>query len=230
MLMDVLRHLRESGVDADQVATEIRGDHVSTRADALIELRVADRQFRFVVEERKRAPYPAEVDALPSLKSDLNGGQLVVAPFVSVGTGRRLVAAGWSWADVAGNFDLRAPGLLLRQRLVANASKPIRPSLPRGSGSWAVIRWLIVHGEITSLGELALKAGVTQPRISQVGAQLEGLGLVTRTRRRWQADREQLLDLFVKEYPGPGGSEAYLYSIDDLLDWCLRLAKRRPRP
>ncbi|MCA1696936.1 MAG: hypothetical protein LC749_20670 [Actinobacteria bacterium] len=229
--MDVIRHLRESGVEADQVAIGITTGLTSRRANAVVELRVDAQQYSFAVEERKRAPYPAEVDALAPLKSELDGaaGRLLVAPFISQGTGRRLIAAGWSWADVAGNFDLRAPGLLIRQRLAANAPKPTKPSLPRGSGSWTVIRWLIMHGEITSLGELAVKAGVTQPRISQVGAQLEGLGLVTRTRRRWQADREQLLDIFLEEYPGPGGSEAYLYSIDDLLDWCLRLAERRPR-
>jgi len=230
VLIHVIRQLRESGVEVEDVANPIRGGLTSQRADAVIGVNVDERQFRFAVEERKRAPYPGEVDALPSRGSDGAAGPLLVAPFVSEGTGRRLIAAGWSWADAAGNFDLRAPGLLLRQRLVANAPKPTKPSLPRGSGSWAVIRWLIVHGEITSLGELAVKAGVTQPRISQVGAQLERLDLVTRTRRRWQADREQLLDIFLKEYPGPGGSEAYLYSLDDPLDWCLSLADRIPRP
>jgi hypothetical protein len=229
--MYVLRHLEDVGVQIDNVATETSVGSSRLRADALIDVRVDDRPARFVVEERKRAPYPAEVDALAPLKGQLagHGAPLLVAPFVSEGTGRRLVAAGWSWADDVGNFDLRAPGVRLRQRVATTAPDPTSSSLPRGSGSSSVIRWLIVHGDVTSLTQLALKSRVTQPRISQVLQRLERLALVNRSMRaRWQPDRDALLDRFLKEYPGPGGSETFHYSLDPPLEVALRLASRRP--
>lgn len=185
------------------------------------------------MEERRRAPYPGEVaDLLVERVADVerHGAPLLVAPFIPEGTGERLVACGWSWADEAGNFDLRAPGVRLRQRLAGRRSQPKRPALPRGSGSWAVIRWLIINGDITSLTGLALDASVTQPRVSQVVKHLEKLGLVTRPSRAvWRPDRDQLLDRFLNEYPGPGGSVVYLYSLDEPLEVAVRLAARKPK-
>jgi hypothetical protein len=62
---------------------------------------------------------------------------------------------------------------------------------------------------------LANQAGVSQPRASQVLHKLLELDLVTRTSQgRWSPDREALLDRFLSEYRGPGGSERYLYSLD----------------
>jgi hypothetical protein len=44
---------------------------------------------------------------------------------------------------------------------------------------------------------------------------LHELDLVERTGHgRWGPDREALLDRFLAEYPGPGGSEHYCYSLD----------------
>jgi len=37
-------------------------------------------------------------------------------------------------------------------------------------------------------------------------------------RGRWEPRREALLDRFLAEYPGPGGSEQYYYSLDSPLD------------
>jgi hypothetical protein len=62
---------------------------------------------------------------------------------------------------------------------------------------------------------LANQAGVSQPRASQVLHKLLELDLVTRTPQgRWSPDRDALLDRFLSEYRGPGGSERYLYSLD----------------
>lgn len=77
-----------------------------------------------------------------------------------------------------------------------------------------MIRRLIAKGEVDSLTGLALEANVSQPRVSQIGGQLEELGLLQRTRGSWRPEREELLDRFLKEYPGPGGSEISFYSLD----------------
>ena len=62
---------------------------------------------------------------------------------------------------------------------------------------------------------LAAQVGVSQPRVSQVLHHLLDLGLVDRAGHgRWQPHREALLDRFLAEYPGPGGSEQYCYSLD----------------
>jgi hypothetical protein len=138
------------------------------------------------------------------------------------------VAANWSWADASGNFDLRAPGLLLRQRRTNQAPQPKRSGLPQGSGSLAIIRALIRFGQRDAGGgasALAALAGVTQPRASQVLGQLADLELVTKTgRSRWRPDREALLDCFLAEYIGPGGSERFCYSLDPPADVAVALA------
>jgi DNA-binding transcriptional ArsR family regulator len=143
----------------------------------------------------------------------------MVAPFVSKPLGVILTRAGWSWADGQGNFDLRAQGLLLRQRRDASRVVPKRRSLPRGSGSFAIIRVLVGFGssEDGGIGAAALaeQAAVSQPRVSQVLRQLNDLELVERSSRGyWRPNRDELLDRFLAEYPGPGGSEQYCYSLE----------------
>jgi hypothetical protein len=59
---------------------------------------------------------------------------------------------------------------------------------------------------------------------------LHGLGLVDSAGRgRWQPRREELLDRFVAEYPGPGGSEDYFYTLDPPTELAVRLAQKRAR-
>ena len=93
--------------------------------------------------------------------------------------------------------------------------------MPRGSGSYAVIRALMgLHADDdVSVGatSLASQAMVSQPRASQVLRQVHSLGLVESAGRgRWLPRREDLLDRFLTEYPGPGGSEQCFYSLDPL--------------
>jgi hypothetical protein len=154
----------------------------------------------------------------------------MVVPFVSEPLGSILTGAGWSWADDQGNFDLRAPGLLLRQRRTATTSVPKRSSLPRGSGSFAVIRALVTFSEGEDEGPgataLAAQAHVSQPRVSQILRQLNDLQLVERTGHgRWKPHREALVDRFLTEYPGPGGSEQYCYSLDSPVEVAIRTSQ-----
>ena len=146
----------------------------------------------------------------------------MVVPFVPATAEEMLRTAGWSWSDDAGNFDLRAPGMLLRQRVSTEPMVATTASkLPQGSGSLAIIRALIGFSdpetEEPGVGSLATQAGVSQPRASQVLNQLHELELVRRVGRgRWKPDRPALLDRFLADYRGPGGTESYCYSLDPL--------------
>jgi DNA-binding HxlR family transcriptional regulator len=144
---------------------------------------------------------------------------MLVVPFVSESLSRCLTSEGWSWADAAGNFDLRAKGLVLRQRSTTSPPRPKVTLLPQGAGSLGIVRALIRFSpdghEAPGATRLAAQANISQPRASQVLHQLQDLGLVSRTAQgRWVPDRVALLDRFIAEYRGPRGSEQYLYSLD----------------
>jgi len=216
MLMSTVQWLRESGLAVQQLEPGRAG---GTRADAVLDVAAGDQSAWFAVGVKQRAPYPNELERLRRLRETLSrlGQPLLVAPFVSETLGVALTGQGWSWADAQGDFDLRAPGLVLRQRRAARPPKPVRTALPRGSGSFAVIRALIRSGEEeeSAAAALAAQAGVSQPRVSQVLARLREHNLVERVEHgRWRHDREALLDRFLAEYHGPGGLEQYFYALD----------------
>src|SRR5487761_51223 len=213
MLMEAVRWLRESGLRVDDLTPPEGG--VGDGMDTVLLLAVGDRNARFAVRAKGRAPYPHEVKRLQRSRHELEtrGHPLMIAPFISESIGTILTGDGWSWADAHGNFDLRATGLVARQRRAATAPSPKQRSLPRGSGSYAIIRALVGAGR--SEGEqgataLAAQAGVSQPRASQVLHRLHDLGLVDKSGHgRWKPHREDLVDRFLAEYQGPGGAELY---------------------
>ena len=215
--MEAVRWLRESGLKVEDHTAEA----ADAAADAILDIAADDHNVRFAVQVKGRAPYPHEVEDLERSWQELagRGHPLIVAPFISESLGPILTRAAWSWADDQGNFDLRAPGLLLRQRRSTTRPLPKRRSLPRGSGSFAIIRALVdfTDGEHEEPGATALaaQAGISQPRVSQVLRHLNDLELVERTPDGyWNPRRELLLDRFLAEYPGPGGSEQYCYSLE----------------
>ncbi len=234
--MNALRWLRESGVVAELVELPPRWGDV--RPDAALELAAGDATALFVIEQKRRAPYPNELAGLSERRHALASGghPLLITAFVSEALGPLLTVAGWSWADAEGNFDLRAPGLTLRQRRATAAPKVKSKSLPQGSGSLAIIRALIGfrdEDEELRATTLAAQANVSQPRASQVLRQLNDLGLIARSGSgRWEPDREALLDRLLADYRGPGGSERYLYSLDPPTDVAIRAAgaSARERP
>lgn len=224
--MEAVRWLRESGLRVEDGAA---ADRSHEGIDAILEVAAEGNSARFAVQVKRRAPYPNEVEGLERSRRELagRGRPLLVAPFVSESLGSILTRADWSWADGQGNFDLRAPGLLLRQRRKATTPAPKRRSLPRGSGSFAVIRALAASGDgghgDPGATALAAQAGVSQPRASQILRQLHDLGLIEKSGHgRWKPQREVLLDRFLAEYPGPGGSEQYCYSLDSPVEVAVR--------
>jgi hypothetical protein len=232
VLIDVVRSLREAGVSVKQLKAPRSG---AAGADAILAVAVNGVEARFAAEVKSRAPYPGELPALDRKQAALalQGIPLLVVPFVSESAGDALTHAGWSWGDEHGNFDLRAPGLVVRQRSTASPPAPRRRTLPRGSGSNAIIRTLIRGPQDdAAIGATALAAHtrVSQPRASQVLHQLHALGLADSTGHgHWQPRREELLDRFLAEYPGPGGSESYFYSLDPPAELAARLAEKRAR-
>ena len=227
--MNTVQWLRESGLAVKQSEASIPSD---AHADTVLEVAAGGQGARFAVEVRQRAPYPNELERLGRLRKTLArlGEPMLVAPFVSETLGAALTGQGWSWADEQGDFDLRAPGLMLRQRRAMTAPKPVRATLPRGSGSFAVVRALIRFGDCAEeepgATTLAAQAGVSQPRASQVLARLREHHLVERVERgRWRPDRAALLDRFMAEYRGPGGSEQFFYALDSPADVAVHAAR-----
>jgi hypothetical protein len=73
---------------------------------------------------------------------------------------------------------------------------------------------------------LAAQAGISQPRASQILHHLDELQLVHISGHgRWEPDREALLDRFLAEYPGPGGSEQYYYTLGSPGDVAIRAGR-----
>lgn len=230
MIMDAVRWLRDSSLTVEDLTP---ADGMDEGVDAILRVvEIGDHGARFAVQAKSRAPYPHELERLKQSWHGLaaRGHPLMVAPYISEPLGSILTKEGWSWADTQGNFDLRAPGLLLRQRRTSAPAALKRKTLPRGSGSFAVIRALVGYngGEDGEPGATALaaQAGVSQPRASQILHQLHELELVGRSGRgRWEPRREALLDRFLAEYPGPGGSEQYCYSLDSPVDVAVRAGR-----
>lgn len=219
VLMDVLSALQAAGANVRRVEREHRVH--DRQVDAILDLALGNVRARFAVEEKRRAPYPNELPKLEPTRKSLAevGTPMLIVPFVSEPLGTSLTRAGWSWADTTDNFDLRSDDLVLRQRSTATPPRAKASRLPQGSGSLAIIRALIGFPRDTEeepgATALANQVGVSQPRASQVLHKLLNLDLVTRSpRARWRPDREALLDRFLSEYRGPGGSERYLYSLD----------------
>lgn len=229
--MDILSALQTAGANVRRVKREQRVH--DRQIDAILDLTLGKVRARFAVEEKRRAPYPNELPKLQPMWKSLAevGTPMLVVPFVSEPLGTSLTKAGWSWADTTGNFDLRSDHLVLRQRSAATPPRAKASRLPQGSGSLAIIRALIGFplgsNEEPGTTALANQVGVSQPRASQVLHRLLELDLVTRTPQgRWLPDRETLLDRFLSEYRGPGGSERHLYSLDPPNEVAVRAAKQ----
>jgi len=229
--MAVLPALEAAGASARRVEHEQRVH--DRQVDAILDLTLGKVRATFAVDERRRAPYPNELAKLQPIQKSLAGvgTPMLVVPFVSEPLGTALTQAGWSWADAAGNFDLRADNLVLRQRSTATRPRGKASRLPQGSGSLAIIRTLIAFPRGTNdepgATALANQVGVSQPRASQVLRRLLELDLVARSPEgRWLPDREALLDRFLSEYRGPGGSERHLYSLDPPNEVAARAAQQ----
>lgn len=211
-----------------QTASVLRTEYPKAFPILSVRRNDSEREWRFLVVRRDRPPYPGELGQLKLPAATKDTGALLSTTFVSANLGEQLVRGGWSWVDDAGNCVLSAKGLLVERRVGRPTRRQPR-TLPAGSGSWSIIRRLIVTpGKITT-SELAKGAGVSQPRASQVLGNLAAQGLVQRVGRAWTVDRALLLDRFLAEYPGPGEAVECYYSLDPPNDVAAALARRAMR-
>jgi hypothetical protein len=227
----VIDSLQQDGLSVDFVDVPDDGP------DAVLEVNVDGAIRRLAIDERRRAPYPGELATLFERRDQIGlwGTPTLVAPFVPETVARLLIPMGWSWADEEGNYDLAlGRGMRFKQRVSASPQRrTLKRTLPQGAGGLAIIRFLIsAPKELQRTGELAARFGITHARASQVLNKLREAHLAMNDGGRWIADRDALLQRFLEEYRGPGGSELALYSLDppqealETLLWDLRSGSR----
>jgi hypothetical protein len=225
VLIKLTQILRSAGVE---VTVLQNGEQTATNDTAptepLLHISLDGHEARFALVQRRRAPYPREVNRTLEQQCKLRdfGLPFLWVPYVSIQLGRTLTEAGWSWADEAGNCDIRAPGLRLQRRVSSTPPKKQRKTLPTGRGSLFIMRYLLsqcgTEKETISATSLATLAGVSQPRVSQVLGQLAALGLVDRrSRTQWRPNLLDLMEAFLSEYSGPLGHRELYYSLDEPL-------------
>jgi MarR family protein len=90
-----------------------------------------------------------------------------------------------------------------------------RPPGPPAWGEWEIVKILLLFGGTQT--DIARRAEVSQPRVSQVLKNLAGQGLVrsaAASRRTWVvSDWDGLLQHWLDRYPGPGGVTTYWYGV-----------------
>ncbi len=226
MLKRVIEQLAEVEVSAVDEA-----DSSSAGADGVLTLTVDDWIYRFAYQSCARAPYPNELDGLSRLHGALAaaGLPLLIAPYISRALAKRLSRRGWSWADHAGNFDLRGPDLRLSHTGESRVV-PARSSMPRGSAASCLIRALISYPPPAegwwTTARLAALSGLAASAVSQVLSRLLALELVEHPRHgRWRARAKPLLHTFQREHRGFRGSEQAWYVLDSLDEVAARLSK-----
>lgn len=176
---------------------------------------VQGQQHIFAIRRQRRAPYPNELARLDHDAELLGkfGNPLLIADHVTRRTGEQLSALGWSWADSEGNMDIRARGLLVKQRQPTRKKRGTSPSLPLGPSSLRLIRWLASRPSQTwRTSEMAAHAGVSASTASQVMRRLASQELADRASRgQWHVNASLLLSQFLRDYAGPGGESRYFF-------------------
>ncbi|MDP9239801.1 MAG: MarR family transcriptional regulator [Actinomycetota bacterium] len=180
-------------------------DHVRLRAASGAEMTFETKVLTWV-------PSPAQLPR-PS-----GPAGLLVVPRA---TARVLAAAqayGWSVVTDAGSARIQLAG----QRIVLDAPRPTDPAGatgPRHRVPWAtltIVRALLAEAPLLQR-ELAVRAGTSQARVSQVLAPLAAAGLVRRGPAGYQpVDWDALADWWLSRYPGHRGASSYWHSLDDL--------------
>ena len=155
-----------------------------------------------------------------------------------------------SRVGVTGHLVLPSLGVLQLGNLGSSSEQSPSTGRPRW-GTWSVIRSILLLGEATQ-SEIAARAGVSQPRVSQVLKSLSGAHIVrlatdrkqgepsaadkSAHRTSWEvASWTELLRKWEREYPGPGGVATHWYGLDSPLQQAERVAKAllnegKPKP
>src|SRR5680860_147178 len=210
--------LAEAGVTVDVVdPNHVRlVSHADDGADVRVgSLLVQVKAFRYPIT-------PSQVPPAPE-----SGAGLLILPSATVALLRTATSRGWSVVTEDGTADVRIGDRHVQsaraQREGALFGGPARQS-GRGPISWP--RWTIAR-VLLAAGSLPLPQsaaaqllGTSQATVSRAIATMEREGLVhtalSTDVRRISADWDGLLDWWLQHYPGPGGTDSYWYSLDDL--------------
>lgn len=160
--LSIAKGARKNGADADLV---LQGDGRS-----------------FVLEWKSRDDGPIIVGAIAQLKRVAGKSIPIVAvPYMGEASRRMCADAAVSWIDLAGNADIRGPGLLIRL-----LDKPRPPRLGRPPDVFApassrLIRaFLMSGGRALSHGDLVERSGLDKARVSRLIPRLEAMGAIRR--------------------------------------------------
>lgn len=137
----------------------------------------------FALEWKSRDDAPIIAGAVAQLKRPRGKTIPILAvPFMGE-TGRRLsVEAGISWLDLAGNADIRGPGLRIRVLDNPRLATAGRPSNVFAPASSRLIRALLMsEGKAMSHGDLVERSGLDKARVSRLIPRLEAMGAIRRS-------------------------------------------------
>lgn len=174
-----------------------------------------------------------------------NRPMLAIAPTISTAAEAAARQCGWSVIAINPHKATGPTGVLLspggraisvplsdawhpEQEVAGNRPPPRKRGRP-GYGRSNVLRLLLAGRPLTQ-SELGRATGLSQPRISQTLGQLKKQGLISEFPRRnqpgpsqpgpstWAPDNwDRLLDHWLREYPGPGGTRTFWFTLNDVV-------------
>jgi hypothetical protein len=215
------------------------GVTVHPRGPGEVELRTADGSTTptvYRVERRSAVLSPSHVRIGADRPSATGGRRLLVAPSASPAALQTARDTGLSVLVTGTSSGVPASGhVIFPERTVVIAAAPrddrtAPPARPgrRPWGTFAIARQLLAGIVDTQTG-LAMRAGVTQGRVSQALSALTDLGLVDRDTAGagWTSkDWDGLTDWWLTTYPGPGGITTYWYGLDPVRDQARTTVRR----
>jgi hypothetical protein len=207
-LMRWVQRLIELGVEV-----EVTGDHVI--------IGVPGHRTVLRIVQAGRSPRPSEIRRSEN-------PCLMVAVHLTAGARQRLEALESSWITADGDFSIDVGGTRLRSaeledagdarvhRPVSTAPRPGRHAY----GTAAVMRALLLARQPIKQSRIAEFAGITQPRVSQILAELHKLELVARVTEGWQPDdHHRLLDHWMRTAPPTGEGTATSWTSAQADPW-----------
>ena len=232
-VQDKIRYFGKSLLDAGRKTLQDRlppGWSASLRTNEagaavfdVIQLRSPDKRTALLVVDAKTRVFPRDVAELKAQLDRYRGaGSLLIAPFLSRGTQRRLREVGQNYLDLTGNIRvaIARPGLYVETIGAAEDPSPPRETRRslKGAKAGRLVRALCDYPPPFSLSDLASKAGINVGYASRLVAWLAREDLITgRARgavdavdrvaliRRWADDYDVLRSNVVASFLDPRG-------------------------
>lgn len=200
------------------------------RTDADLTLHTPDGPLAVECKRFNRSPRLRDLAPFLERAAASHRHLLIVAPALSLPLQQRLRDAGVSYAtsDIC---SIALPNRRLEHFDDPDVSEEptTRASLPalpwRGRSAFQTLRRLLHHPHVPTQKALAHEAHVSQPRVSQVLAELRRHQLLDADGQLPSASRDTLIRYWLDRYPGPGGITTRWYSPQPLADATAAAAK-----